>query len=123
MAGTAEAAVWALAGILLASGGLAWAVWAAVCLRAAGNSLRPGQPPRVLVDHGPYRFSRHPMYLGGTLSLFGLALALAQPLLAALAFLTGLGLRMAVLPAEEAQLRRRFGAWYSDYMVDVRSGL
>jgi protein-S-isoprenylcysteine O-methyltransferase Ste14 len=114
MAGAAEY------GLLLAAAGLAWAGWAAWLLRRAGNSLRPAAPPRVLVDEGPYRFGRHPMYLGLALALFGLGLASGTVLPGAAALVLAVLMQQVVIPHEEAQLRRAFGAWYSDYMTDVR---
>jgi len=110
----------AWAGATLATGGAAWAAWAAACLRGAGNPLAPGADPQVMVDHGPYRFGRHPMYLGLALVGGGLALALASPTLAAGTALFAFSAQRLWIPAEEARLRRAFGGWYSDYMSDVR---
>lgn len=121
MAGAADALQAGAAA--LAAGGAAWAAWAGWCLWRAGNPLRPGAPPQVMVDHGPYRFGRHPMYLGLTLLGFGLGLALQAPLLAAAAFVGAVTVHGVLIPAEEALLRRTFGGWYSDYMTDVRRWL
>jgi protein-S-isoprenylcysteine O-methyltransferase Ste14 len=108
------------AGLALAAGGLAWAVWAAALLRAAGTPIGPAGPPRVLVDEGPYRLGRHPMYLGTALLLLGLALGLGVPLLAvAAAWFAGIVASVHV-PHEEAQLLARFGGWYRDYASSVR---
>ncbi len=117
--GLAPLATWALAWLAMLAG-LAWSSWAAWALRQAGNPLRPGAVPRRLVDEGPYRYGRHPMYLGGLLAAAGAAVASGQlPAMALVAVLGGAVHRW-LIPAEEAQLRRRFGGWYSDYMGDVR---
>lgn len=113
----------ATAGAAVALGGAAWALWAAVALRRAGNALAPLAEPRRLVDDGPYRFGRHPMVLGATVMLAGLAVALAAPVLGALAVVFAASAQLLWIPAEEAQLRARFGGWYSDYMQDVRAWL
>jgi len=111
------------AGLVLATGGLAWALWAAALLRAAGTSIGPAVLPRVLVDEGPYRLGRHPMYAGTAWLLLGLALGLGVPLLAAAAALfTGIVATVHV-PHEEAQLLARFGGWYRDYAGSVRRWL
>jgi protein-S-isoprenylcysteine O-methyltransferase Ste14 len=117
--GLAALATWALAWLAMAVG-LAWSTWAGWILRQAGNPLRPGAVPRRLVDEGPYRYGRHPMYLGGLLTAAGAAVASAQ--LAAMALVAALGafLHLRLIPAEEALLHRRFGGWYSDYRIDVR---
>ncbi len=109
-----------LAGATLAAAGVAWMAWAWACLRVAGTPIRPTVAPRVLVDHGPFAFGRHPMYLGIAALLSGLSLALGVPLmaLAAAAFLAIVAL--VHVPHEEAALKRAFGGWYSDYAAQVR---
>lgn len=61
-------------GFVLATLGLALVVWGGVTM---GSSLSPfPRPPRdaQLVDRGPYRFLRHPIYVGGALFFAGLSL-------------------------------------------------
>jgi protein-S-isoprenylcysteine O-methyltransferase Ste14 len=109
-----------LAGLLLMVAGTAWAAWAAWTLRRAGTPLVPQAAPRVLVEEGPYRLGRHPIYLGGLVAAAGLALVLGSLLLLA-ATLSALWLVARVLvPAEERQLARTFGGWYRDYAGNVR---
>lgn len=117
------AAVQAWLGGALTALGAAWAGWAAATLRGAGNPLAPGATPAVLVDHGPYRFGRHPMLLGATLMLLGLAFWLGTPLFAVAAGVFAGTAQLLWIPAEEARLRAAFGGWYSDYMSDVRAWL
>lgn len=64
------ATVWA--GLLCAALGVASGLWA---FRSLGAALSPYPPPRrqgVLVEHGPYRWVRHPIYSSGLLALLGL---------------------------------------------------
>jgi protein-S-isoprenylcysteine O-methyltransferase Ste14 len=114
---------WPATGILLALAGAAWCGWAAWTLRRAGTPIHPRAEPRVLVDEGPYRFGRHPMYLGLALTIGGVAIAFGSPLL----LLAGVAFAAVVarvhVPFEEKMLRRRFGGWYSDYAADVRRWL
>lgn len=112
MAGTVEP-LWIVRGLgaALAAGGLLWASWAWWWLKRAG--------PRF-VDDGPYAFSRHPMYLGLTLTLLGAAPALGLPALALVGLAFASTMQVLVIPHEEARLRRAFGGWYSDYAADVR---
>ena len=84
-------------GALLALGG---GVLAALSARALGSSLtpfpRPSRPAR-LVERGPYKLVRHPIYLGGMLFLTGFSLAFSPWALvatAALAVLWGLKSRV-----------------------------
>lgn len=107
-------------GSALALLGLGWTVWAAWALRRAGTPVGLRAEPRVFVDDGPYRFGRHPMYLGITVAIGGSAVALGSPLLVLAAGVFWLVVARLHVPYEEAMLRRRFGGWYSDYAADVR---
>lgn len=109
-------------GAVLTAAGLAWAVWAWASFRQAGMPLEP-EAPMQLMDEGPYRYSRHPMYLGITAALLGTAMALGLPLLLVGALLFAAIVHTVHIPREEAQLARRFGGWWRDYAGDVRRWL
>ena len=81
------------------------------------------EAPRALVATGPYRFGRHPMYLGATLVLAGTALALGSvPAVAvAVAYLGWLDLRHA--RREDAVLHARFGPAWRAYAARTRRWL
>jgi protein-S-isoprenylcysteine O-methyltransferase Ste14 len=64
------------AGDALVAGGTAWAVWS---LRSLGRSVSVLAQARVLVDRGPYRWVRHPLYTGEIVSSLGLALLAGGP--------------------------------------------
>jgi protein-S-isoprenylcysteine O-methyltransferase Ste14 len=110
----------ALVGGALMLLGAAWLAWAAWSLKRAGNPLRHGAPPAVLVDSGPYRVSRHPMVLGGAVLLLGAAHLLAQPALLVLDAAWLLAMLRWVIPAEEARLAQAFGGWWRDYAQATR---
>lgn len=74
-------------GGLLAVTGLLGVRWA---MRALGDSLTPYPRPRsegVLVESGPYRFVRHPIYAAGSLLFVGAALVTSVPATIAALFL------------------------------------
>lgn len=104
-----------LGGGFIAGAGLAWALWAAWHLRSS-------RPPRLL-DEGPFRFGRNPLYLGIAVALAGVAAALGSPPLALAAGAFVLAVQRLHIPREEAALRRAFGGWYSDYCASVRRWL
>jgi protein-S-isoprenylcysteine O-methyltransferase Ste14 len=60
-----------LAADLLLVAGLAWAVWS---LRFLGRNLSVIAQARQVVEKGPYRWVRHPLYTGEIVSALGLAL-------------------------------------------------
>jgi protein-S-isoprenylcysteine O-methyltransferase Ste14 len=106
------------AALLLA--GFAWMAWAWWTFRDADTPLPPTARPAVLVDHGPFRYGRNPMYLGITLMMLGLGVAAGVPLMA-VAALNFVAVVSAVhIPHEEVNLERAFGGWYSDYAASVR---
>lgn len=94
--------------------------WAVLVLVKAGNDPRPDRPDAVLVESGPYRFSRNPIYLGFLLGAAGLALVWGTLWgWIGVAVLHGL-LDRAVIAREEAYLEARFGAAYAAYKARVR---
>src|SRR4051794_20481924 len=54
---------------------LALAVWAIATIARAGSNVPTNIPTTTIVDTGPYRFTRNPIYLGMFLGLIGLAIA------------------------------------------------
>src|SRR6188508_541117 len=52
-----------IVGLVLLVAGLALLVWALLTFSRARTAVVPVRPARVLVSHGPHRFSRNPMYL------------------------------------------------------------
>jgi len=77
---------------------------------------------REVTRSGPYRFTRHPLYLGSSFMAVGLAIA-AQSLVVAVIIVTYMVLTIgAAIRREEAFLRRTFGNAYDEYAggrVDV----
>jgi protein-S-isoprenylcysteine O-methyltransferase Ste14 len=99
-------------GFVVAALGFALAVWAGVTM---GSSLSPfPRPPRdaELVDRGPFRFLRHPLYVGGVLFFAGLSLVFSAYGLALTAVLAVFWIAKARL--EERHLLARFPE-YADY--------
>jgi protein-S-isoprenylcysteine O-methyltransferase Ste14 len=82
--------------------------------------LPPHQPPSALVETGPYRFSRNPIYLADLIILAGVALILGAPLaLILLAPFHQVLLRLFILP-EEAVLVRELGQPYLEFKTRIR---
>lgn len=79
--------------------------------------IRPARDGEGLQVTGPYRWVRHPLYLGWALMVFGAAHMTGDRL--TFAAVTTLYLVVAI-PLEERSLRRAFGDDYLRYMRDVR---
>ena len=102
----------------LAAGAALAAVGEGLRIWAAGH-LEKG---REVTASGPYRLSRHPLYLGSTLIALGFAVASAR-VAAALLVLGYLTLTYAAaIRREEAHLTAKFGAAYPEYKGGRSSG-
>ncbi len=104
-------------GVLLLLAGVAVFVWAARTLGGSFTAYPRPRPEGVLVEDGPYRFVRHPVYSAGVLVLLGYGLltsVVATAAVPAIAVLWWLKSRV-----EERHLAARFPA-YADYRRRVR---
>ena len=79
--------------------------------------VRPASNPQTLQITGPYRWVRHPVYLGWVLASFSAPHMTGDRL--AFAAITSIYLVMAV-PWEERSLMRSFGEEYAEYKRNVR---
>jgi protein-S-isoprenylcysteine O-methyltransferase Ste14 len=105
-----------IAGILLGVVGAVVALWCILTFATVGRGTpAPFDPPRRLVDRGPYRFIRNPMYLGAGLAMAGAALYYRSPALLVYIGAFLLATHLFVLAYEEPTLRRTFGADYEAY--------
>ena len=103
-------------GLVLGGAGAALALWCIATFAIAGRGTpAPFDPPRRLVELGPYRVVRNPMYLGAALALA--AAARFYQSLALLGYTVAFGLvtHLFVISYEEPTLRRMFGVDYDTY--------
>jgi protein-S-isoprenylcysteine O-methyltransferase Ste14 len=70
----------------------------------------------ALVERGPYRWIRHPLYTLGSVLLLSLGLMLASWLVLGFAAAAFVVFRFVVVPVEERHLVQRFGESYRSYM-------
>jgi protein-S-isoprenylcysteine O-methyltransferase Ste14 len=102
---------------------LALFAWAIVTITRAGSNVPTNRPTTTIVESGPYRFTRNPIYLGMFLGLTGLAIAFDNLWLLMMLVLFALVIRYGVVPREEAYLERKFGNVYGSYRTRVRRWL
>jgi protein-S-isoprenylcysteine O-methyltransferase Ste14 len=102
---------------------LALFAWAITTITGAGSNVRTSLPTTTIVDIGPYRFTRNPIYLAMALGLIGFAIALNSLWLLLALVLFALVIRYGVVAREEAYLERKFGDVYRRYCARVRRWL
>ena len=102
---------------------LALFAWAIATITRAGSNVPPNLPTTTIVETGPYRFTRNPIYLGMFLGLVGLAIAFDSLWLLVMLVPFTLAIRYGVVAREEAYLERKFGDAYRQYRARVRRWL
>jgi protein-S-isoprenylcysteine O-methyltransferase Ste14 len=95
------------AGFLVACLGEAFRMWAAGHLEKS----------REVTRSGPYRLTRHPLYVGSSIIAFGVVVAAKSLAVAAIAAIYMGATIVAAIRTEEAFLRGAFGATYDEYRV------
>lgn len=112
-----------LVGGIVFLAGLALLIWSATTFSRAGTEIPTTRPTTTIVEAGPYRFTRNPIYSGMFLGLIGLAIAFDTLWLLILLVPFYLVIRFGVVAREEAYLERKFGDVYLAYKARVRRWL
>jgi protein-S-isoprenylcysteine O-methyltransferase Ste14 len=103
--------------------GFAISLTGILTFRLAGTTMFPFAPASRLVRHGPYRFTRNPMYLGATITYIGFAMVLNTGWPVILLPVVIWAMVRYVIRYEEAYLEQTFGAEYAEYRKRVRRWL
>jgi protein-S-isoprenylcysteine O-methyltransferase Ste14 len=102
---------------------LALGIWAVFTMTRAGSNVPTNRPSTAIVQAGPYRFTRNPIYLGMFLGQIGLAVGFNSLWLLMMLVPFALVIRYGVVAREEAYLTRKFGEVYHGYCALVRRWL
>jgi len=107
-------------GVLPGLIGVALNLWADRLFTREQTTVKPFEQSAALITDGPYRLSRHPMYLGMVLILIGIGVALGSipPFLIIPAFVLVVHVKFIV--PEERAMEDTFGAAYREYRRRVR---
>lgn len=109
-----------LGAVIVAGAILGLGLWSVVLFRRSGQSENPWKPTPQIVDRGPFRVTRNPMYLQMLLVCIGFAVMLGNVWILLLTPLAAFVLqRYAILP-EERYLEAKFGEEYLAYKRRVR---
>ena len=109
----------AIAALLLADP--TWASWrAGFAIALVGEAVRIWaaghlEKSREVTRSGPYRWTRHPLYVGSSIMALGVIVAAQSVVLAALTVIYLVATITAAVRTEEAFLRRTFGDTYDRY--------
>jgi protein-S-isoprenylcysteine O-methyltransferase Ste14 len=103
------------AGFGLIAAGVGVMAWGAGTFQKAGTNISTHQPALTLVEEGPYRYTRNPIYIGMTAAYSGITLLLNNlwGIILLPALLTFM--ERNVIEREEEHLRSRFGAAYDEF--------
>ena len=107
-------------GIVLAIAAVSLLIWAGSVLKMAGTNVNPSQPALTIVRHGPYRFTRNPMYLALCLLQVSLAFFLNDWISLLFVIPLALVLHYGVILREERYLEAKFGDPYLALRRKVR---
>ena len=95
-------------------------IWAAIVFRNHKTTIMPHRPSARLVTHGPFRFSRNPIYVGNLMVVAGLGLVLSNWWLLILTPVLGFALHRLAIKGEERHLEALFDDQWQDYKTRVR---
>jgi protein-S-isoprenylcysteine O-methyltransferase Ste14 len=95
-------------------------LWTDWLFKKTDTTVKPFKDPKVLLISGPFRISRHPMYLGMASILLGVAMIHGTIITFLFPILFVSIMEFLFIPFEEKNLDRIFGVKYVDYKKKVR---
>ncbi|HET8729408.1 MAG TPA: isoprenylcysteine carboxylmethyltransferase family protein [Alphaproteobacteria bacterium] len=110
-------------GVILVVAGVAIAIAGNREFHRQGTNVDPHRPALKVVDTGPYRFTRNPMYLGMILVLAGVVLAFSLEWGVPVWIAFALVLHYGVVRREERYMSAKFGAPYEALLRRTRRWL
>jgi protein-S-isoprenylcysteine O-methyltransferase Ste14 len=110
-------------GIILIIVGLVPAIWINMLFKKNNTSIRPHEKPTKLTLEGPFKLSRNPIYLGGAIILFGVALILGTLISFFSPIVFILIMNSKFVPIEERNLEAAFGKEYIIFKKKVKRWL
>lgn len=109
-----------LPGLALLLAGLLLILWGLYTFARVRTGILPVRPATQIVNHGPYRFSRNPMYAGMATAYFGGALIINSGWALLMLPVVMAAIYQLVIKREERYLSSAFPEEYEDYRRRVR---
>lgn len=107
-------------GLIVGGAVLTLGLWPVVLFRRSGQDENPWKPTPKIVERGPYRITRNPMYLQMVLFCVGAAVILLDVWIFIMTPVCAWVLQRFAIEPEEAYLERKFGETYLAYKRRVR---
>jgi protein-S-isoprenylcysteine O-methyltransferase Ste14 len=95
-------------------------IWTDILFKKSRTTVKPHEIPSTLLKSGPFRISRHPMYLGMTAILLGAAFLSGALSSFIFPVFFALAMELLFIPVEERNLEKVFGDEYGQYKRTVR---
>lgn len=95
-------------------------IWTDNLFKKLNTTVKPDQKPSVLIDYGPFKISRNPMYLGMALLLIGAGILMGSvtAFIGAIFFIVAM--ETFFIPDEEKIMRDAFDEKFENYKKNVR---
>jgi protein-S-isoprenylcysteine O-methyltransferase Ste14 len=107
-------------GVAVLAAGLVLIFWGLITFARVRTGIIPHKPATQIVEHGPYRFTRNPMYTGMATAYLGGTFIMNSAWALALLPFVMFALYHLVIKREEYYLSSAFPKEYGDYTKRVR---
>jgi protein-S-isoprenylcysteine O-methyltransferase Ste14 len=107
-------------GVTIVGAILGLGLWSVLLFRRSGQNENPWKPTPAIVERGPFRISRNPMYLQMVLVCIGAAGFSWNAWILILTPVAAWLLQKLAIEPEEVYLERKFGEAYRSYKRRVR---
>jgi protein-S-isoprenylcysteine O-methyltransferase Ste14 len=118
--GIATAHALEILGVAMLAAGLVLMLWGLLTFARVRTGIIPHRPATQIVQHGPYRFTRNPMYTGMATAYLGGTFIMNSAWALALLPFVMFALYHLVIKREEYYLFSAFPAEYGEYTKRVR---
>ncbi len=118
-----EGAILSIAGWVLLSCSLALLLWTMATMKKSGSNVDARKAATLLLSHGPFKYSRNPIYLSSVFLFPSLGLINNSVWLALAGIVLFFILIGKILPREEAHMTLKFGDAYREYCKSTRRWL
>jgi len=95
-------------------------IWTDQIFKKYKTTVKPNEKPSKFIDHGPFSFSRNPMYLGMAAFLFGTKIFLGSIISFIGTILFIIAMEIVFIPDEEKSMVDAFGTEYENFKAKVR---